>query len=341
MQVVVLGGTGFIGPQVVRRLCGEGHEVTVVHRGQSEPELPAAVRHLHGNWRSGLPELADELRRLRPDVVLHMAPLREQDVTDVQAVFRGRARRLVMVSSMDVYRAYGRLIGTEPGPPEAVPFGEDAPLRETLYPYRSAASGPDDFRHWYDKIPAERAALGDGELPGTVLRLPMVYGPGDYQHRLFPYLKRMDDGRPAILLGEDMAQWRTARGYVDDVAAAIALAVVSERAAGRVYNVAEPVAFTEAEWVRRIAQAAGWAGEIVIVPREQLPEAMREEGDLRQHLVADSTRIRTELGFAERVPAEEALARTVAWERAHPPQPTPPGMFDYEAEDAVLAARQG
>jgi nucleoside-diphosphate-sugar epimerase len=47
--------------------------------------------------------------------------------------------------------------------------------------------------------------MGTAGLPGTVLRLPTVYGPGDYQHRLFEYLKRMDDGRPAILLGEGVA----------------------------------------------------------------------------------------------------------------------------------------
>lgn len=340
MRVAVLGGTGFIGPHVVRILSGQGHSVTVVHRGQSEPELPPAVAHLHGNWRSGLPELAGALRQLRPDVVLHMVPLREQDITEVQAAVRGSAQRLVMISSMDVYRAYGRLTGVEPGPPDPVPLTEDAPLRETLFPYRAQASGPDDFRHWYDKIPAERAALGDPELPGTVLRLPMVYGPGDYQHRLFPYLKRMDDGRPAILLGERMAQWRTARGYVDDVAAAIALAVVSERAAGRVYNVAEREAHTEAAWVRRIAQAAGWPGELVTVPEAALPEALREQGDLRQHLVASTERIRSELGYAEGLPPEEALARTVAWERAHPPQQLPPGLFDYAAEDAVLTAQR-
>ena len=42
--------------------------------------------------------------------------------------------------------------------------------------------------------------LSDPELPGTVLRLPAVYGPEDRQHRTFEYLKRMDDGRRAILV---------------------------------------------------------------------------------------------------------------------------------------------
>ena len=69
--------------------------------------------------------------------------------------------------------------------------------------------------------------MGTAGLPGTVLRLPTVYGPGDYQHRLFEYLKRMDDGRPAIPLGEGVASWRWTHGYVEDVALAVVLAVTT------------------------------------------------------------------------------------------------------------------
>src|SRR5256885_1916637 len=66
----------------------------------------------------------------------------------------------------------------------------------------------------YDKVAVERAVRGDAELPATVLRLPMIYGPGDRLHRFFPLIKRMDDGRPAILLAERVAAWRGPRGYV-------------------------------------------------------------------------------------------------------------------------------
>ena len=92
----------------------------------------------------------------------------------------------------------------------------------------------------YDKILVERVVIGEPDLPGTILRLPMIYGPGDDAHRLFPYLKRMDDGRPAILMEEVRARWRWARGYVEDVAEAVVSAVLDDRAAGRVYNVSEP-----------------------------------------------------------------------------------------------------
>jgi nucleoside-diphosphate-sugar epimerase len=240
----------------------------------------------------------------------------------------------VVLSSGDVYRAYGIFHGTEPGPAEPVPLAEDAPLRSVLFPYRALAKGPDDLLYRYDKIPVERAALGEPALPGTVLRLPMVHGPGDYQHRLYPYVRRMDDGRQGILLDEGLAAWRCTRGYVEDVAAAIALAATDPRAVGRVYNVGEPIARSEADWVRVIGQAAGWRGEVVSMPRGRLPVP----GDVRQDIVTDTRRIRQELGYREEVPFAEALRRTVAWERQHPPAEEPP--TDYAAEDAIPRGSQ-
>jgi nucleoside-diphosphate-sugar epimerase len=85
----------------------------------------------------------------------------------------------------------------------------------------------------YEKFAVERVVLGETDLPATVMRLPIVHGPVDLNRRLSPYLKRMDDGRPAIVLDEGLTRWKCPRGYVEDVAAAIALAVVDHRAPGR------------------------------------------------------------------------------------------------------------
>ena len=54
----------------------------------------------------------------------------------------------------------------------------------------------------------------------------------------------------------------------------------------------------------------------------------------------DSTRIRTELGYSESVPLDEALRRTVEWEQANPPHQIDPARFDYAAEDEAVAAYQ-
>jgi nucleoside-diphosphate-sugar epimerase len=336
MRVLVIGGTNFIGPPVVLQLHRQGHEVTVYHRGQHEPDLPAAIRHIHSS-RAAIPvlHLPSSLSDPPPDVVLHMFPVGEDDARAVVARFIGVANRIVAISSGDVYRAYGRLLGIEPGPPEPVPIGEDAPLRAILFPYRETAAGPSDWTHHYEKILVERAVL-EGPLPATVLRLPAVFGPGDPYRRLRPYLKRMDDQRPVILLGTAQAAWRWSHGYVEDVAQAIALAVTDERAAGKAYNIGEETVPSFAERIRRMGEIAGWHGRVVPISADQVPQHLRVAYEPRQDLVMDTQKIRRELGFEEALPGDEGLRRTIEWERANPPASGDPGPEEYAAEDAAL-----
>ena len=129
-------------------------------------------------------------------------------------------------------------------------------------------------------------------------------------------------------------------GYVEDVGSAIALAVASDAAAGRIYNVAEPDVRSTADFIRELGEAAGWKGRVIELPKGALAgpwDAYRME----QHVVTDSSRIRSELGFREMVPRAEALRRTIEWERAHAPDPLPPAMFDYAAEDRALTGYGG
>jgi nucleoside-diphosphate-sugar epimerase len=246
--------------------------------------------------------------------------------------------RVLMLSSGDVYRAAGILHGTEPGEPDNAVITEDSPLRTKLHPYPPAnLQAIRAIYPWleedYDKIPAERVVLAAG---GTVLRLPMIYGPGDPLHRSFPVLKRIDDGRRVILLDESTAQWRTIRGYVEDVAWAVALAATDPRTSGRVFNVGDAENFTELDWRRQIAEAAGWDGEFAVLSDQQIPAHLKARGDFRQHWAVDTSRIRTELGYRERTPRAVALRRTVEWERANPPAEWNPSEYDYAAEDAAL-----
>jgi len=326
VEIAVLGGTRFIGASVVRLLAEHGHAVTVVHRGETEGDLPAAVRHVHVAFA----DLPDELSQLRfgpLDVVLDMVPYLDKGGHGVVR-FAGVTDRAVVITSCDVYRAFGRLWRSEPGRPDPVPLTEESPLRSLPAP----DMGSEEIE--YDNVEVERAAA-DAALPVTVLRLPATHGPSDPQHRLFRYLQRMDDRRPAIVLEERHASWRWTRGYVDNVAAAIALAVEDERAAGRVYNVGDPTAYTEAEWIRRIGEAVGWEGEVVAIPDDDLPERLRRPYDYAQDFVVDSTRIRRELGYREAVEEATALERTIEWERYNPPVGPAP---DYAAEDEATAA---
>lgn len=337
MQILVLGGTRFIGAAAVQRLVTMGHRVAVFHRGQTEALLPLDVHHFHGA-RQQLADFRVDFRDFAPEVVVDMLPLTADDGRRLVSMFRGVARRLVAISSVDVYRAYDRFRRADPGLPDPTPLTEDSPLRERMYPYRDQAHSPDDFFYRYEKILMERAVMSAPDLPATVIRLPMVYGPGDYQHRLYEYLKRMDDGRPAILIPRRMAAWRGMHGYVEDMAHAIALCAIHEQAAGRIYHVADRENLTESEWIQRIARAAGWNGRIIPLADRYLPPHLKSEYDPSQDLAMDSRRIRLELGYAEPTDPEEAMRQTVAWERLNPPAQPDASQFDYAAEDEALAA---
>jgi nucleoside-diphosphate-sugar epimerase len=337
MRILVIGGTGFIGQPLIPRLVDAGHDVAVLQRPESEKPLPDGVRPIRGD-RHDLSKSAGALRAFAPDVVVDLILSSGRQAVALMDLFRSHTDRVIAASSIDVYRAMDVVHRREEGLPEPLPLREDSPLRTKLHPYPAAqVRMMQQVFAWldeeYDKIPVERTVLDDAELPGTVLRLPMIYGPGDPRHRFFPMLKRMDDQRPVIVLPRSVAEWRSPRGYVENVAAAVALAAESERAAGRVYNVAEAESFSELEWARMLAVEIGWDGEFVVVDDGEAPASVRIEGNLAQHLVADTTRIRSELGYREPVAREEAIRRTIAWERANPPRTVDQASFDYDAED--------
>jgi nucleoside-diphosphate-sugar epimerase len=339
MRILLIGGNGFIGRFVLAALKRRASAMAVFHR--SSASAPDGVEEILGD-RNQLSGSAQELKRFVPDVVIDLVISSGAQAEELMNIFRGATQRVVMLSSIDVYRAVGISHGTESGPLQEVPLTEESELRRCLHPYppeglqlmrKIFAWVTDD----YDKIPAERVVMNDPELPGTVLRLPMAYGPGDPLHRFYPVVKRIADRRRQIIFPETLAAWRSPRGYVENVAAAIALAATDERAARRIYNVCEEPSFSELEWARKIAAAMRWDGDFVVLPIEHTPQHLLKPGNAAQHWTASSTRIRQELGYEEPVAIEEAIRRTIRWERKNPPDVAFLAQFDYAVEDAAVA----
>jgi len=338
MKILLIGGSGFIGPFTAAALQKDGHHVTIFHRGKTS--APQGTEEILGDRRF-LQDHQPEFRREKFDVVVDFVLSSGRQAQQLMDTFRGIAGRVVGLSSMDVYRAWGVFYNMEPGGLQELPLTEDSELRTNRITYP-----PDVLKKvqaiygWlddeYDKVPVEQAVLGDRKLPGTILRLPMIYGPGDPLHRFHPVLKRFDDGRKQIIFADDVASLRTPRGYISDVGAAIALAAASSQAAGRVYNVCETESFGELDWARKIAASTGWPGEFVVLPHDRAPQHLLSPGNTAQHVVASSERIRKELGYRELLPREESIRRTIEWERANPPA-EPTAQFNYEAEDEALS----
>lgn len=323
-----------MGPHVARRLDTEGHEVAVFHRGITFFELPDSVSEIIGD-RNRLGDFSKEFAGFKPDVVLDMILLTESQAKELIKAISGVAKRLVVASSCDVYRNYNMLRGEELNSTPVEKITEDSPLRENLYPYRKDIAKENPILYNYDKILVERAVMSDPNMPATILRLPMVYGPSDYQHRFYGYIKRMIDDRSAILIDKIQAEWRITRGYVEDCADAIYLAITNEKAAGRIYNVGESQALPEREWIEKIAQITGWSGKIVGLPEDKLPDHLKGDEYWQYHLEVDTSRIRKELGFFEKFTREEALKKTIEWERNNTPEKDI-DESEYAAEDEAI-----
>jgi nucleoside-diphosphate-sugar epimerase len=319
LKVIVFGGTRFIGRAIVEELARAGDEVLVVHRGELEPDDMPPVQHLHAE-RMALAQHRKELAAFKPDAAVDCRALTRADSEAVLEALPG-GLRLVVISSIDVYRAFGAL--NDDRETDAVPLDESSPVRPTRYPYRGKAPGLDD----YDKLDVEDVYLARG---ASSMRLPMVYGPHDYQLREEFILRRLRAGRNRIPFGS--GSWLACRGYVKDIARGVHLALITPAAAGQVFNLCEERTYSMRMWSRMILDAAGSSAELVSVVDDVLPEDLKPTGTMTQHIACSNQKARSMLGWTTSDPTE-SLETTVRWHLANPP-PNPDA--DFSADNVAL-----
>ena len=315
MRIAILGGTQFIGRAVTGRLAAEGHSLLVVHRGEHEPsDLPAA-EHAHVDRHDGS-ALATAVASFEAEAAVDISGMNAAAASAALGAF-GSDVKLVAISSGDVYRAYD-------GPhadwtSDALPLAEDAPLRE-----RRFVDGPE-----YENLEMEERYLPRG---ATVLRLGAVYGEHDYQRRFEFILRRLRSGRWRIPVGS--GQFLFGRVYVGDVAAAVSLALAGDHR-GEAFNVVERLTPPYRLFAEQILAAADATDvELVRVPEDRLPPDLALTGALSQHLLMDSTKARTVLGWQETDPSVN-LRRAVHWHLDNPPDSS---AQDWSEDEAALAA---
>ena len=320
MRIAVLGGTNFIGRATVEELHRRGHELLVVHRGEHEPEPWVTVEHLHVD-RTELASVQDDLAAFTPAVVIDTMAMTRASAEGAVAVLPPDARAVVL-SSMDVYQAYGDLHAGRATQP--VPFDEESPVRAERYPYRGQIPGMDD----YEKLDVE-AVYGAREA--VVCRLPAVFGPHDGQRREAPILDRVTAGRDRIPFGA--GNWLWSRMHVHDCAVALALVAEREAADGQVLNIGPRHVLTMRQWAEVVVDAAGGRAALVTVPDDALPPDLGVSGALGQHMVADCSKARALLGW-EDGDASARVRESVEWHLAHP---SPQAGTEFPADDAALA----
>lgn len=321
MRTLVIGGTQFMGREIVRRLVARGHEVSVLHRGDRH-ELGPEVRNLRSD-RGDLPRVTALLKEERFEAVFDLAYDEKQGTTadQVEAVARScgdRLHRYVFMSSIAAYL---------PG----------------LDHREGDALVPDDFAFPYSqhKASTERMLFrlhAESGFPATTFRPPFVYGPNQPLYREQFFWDRLFDRRPIILPdgGSSPMQW----AYVSDVAEACVRAMEVPEAVGQAFNIAHVESTTQRGFVESLARVAGVEPVLVDVPRARIQTA---GGQLfgRDIYFGDFLDLPPYTEIVEKAPRilgvtptafEASLRNTLLSYKTHPRRPA-----DYAFEDRLLA----
>jgi 2'-hydroxyisoflavone reductase len=320
MKILVIGGTLFIGRQLVERLRKAGHEVWVLHR-KPEHTLGPDVGSLTAD-RNDPDAVRAALAGHRFDAVYDNVYDWERGTTaeQVEACARaaGDVSRYVFMSSV---AAYGAGLDHKEEDELALPDHPESYVR--------------------NKAESERTLFRlhrDSGLPVVTLRPPYVYGPGNPFYRETFFWERLRAGRPIILpdSGVRLMQFVLVGDLVETC-----LRVLSEpRAVGEAFNVAHPAPLTQAQVVEALGRACGMEPRTVSIPRERILAAGGHPlgPNLYFAVYYDMPPITVHIGKARRllgfVPSDfdESLHRTYEWYRTAWAGPAP----DYSFEDRLL-----
>jgi nucleoside-diphosphate-sugar epimerase len=263
MKVAVTGAGGFIGSALCPLLIRQGHDVRRTERNALHDLDAEAVVHLAAIAHRHAGE--DELQRVNVDLSVQVA-----------RAAAAAGARMVFLSSLKVH-----------GEESEQPLSEAAPLAPRDPYARSKARAEEALR----AIPGLRL---------TVLRPPLVYGPG-VKANFLALLKAVARGVPLPLAS--VANRRSVI-YVGNLVHAIARCIEGE---GGIYVVSDGVALSSAELCSQLGEALGRPARLFAFPTVFLP------AKLRQSLIADDGTIRRELGWTPPYSQQEGLRATARW----------------------------
>jgi 2'-hydroxyisoflavone reductase len=221
LRILILGGTGFIGPHLVRAVLARGHTPVLFNRGRTQPQMfaeqYAGLESLVGDRDGDIAALATG----RWDAVIDDSGYTPEQVRATAELLRERVDHYVFTSTRGVYRDF-----------TPAHVDEDAPL--------GMAGVPDSQWTGYGplKALAEREVQRVFAGRHTIARPPIITGPGDATDRFTYWYVRVDRGGDVLAPGDpaDPVQYIDVRDLVD-----FYLHVVEQRTSG-VFNVVAPAA---------------------------------------------------------------------------------------------------
>ena len=334
-RALIVGGTGQIGRATARRLAGDGWDVTLAARNEADAGFP--VRLIDRTEPGALEAAVGDGVDLLVDVV----PFTPADAQQVVAL-RRRVGSVIAISSAAVYAdAEGLTFDSqEQGlfPRFPVPIGE-----------RQPTCLPGDETYSQRKRALELTLLEHEDLRATIVRPGAVHGPHGRFSREWYFVKRILDGRRAVVLARRGAS-RFHTTSTENLAELIRLA--ARRPRRRVLNCGDPDAPTAVEISRACAAALGHELAEVLLPGAEQGSLGDHPWNSRRPFVLDMSEAALDLGYRPVATYETAVAETCRWLVEHTrgrdwreALPEALGhmepLFDYEAEDVLLRGLAG
>jgi 2'-hydroxyisoflavone reductase len=180
MDILILGGTGFIGPHLVNYAMQRGHRLTLFNRGRTNTHLFPDVEKLVGDRNDDLTALGGR----RWDAVIDNSGYTPQQVALSVDTLKNACDQYLFTSTRAVYHEFTSVV-----------MDEDAPLGPRDLPESKwEGYGP-------NKVFAERVVM-EGFGPRTLIaRPPVIVGPGDRSDRFTYWVDRIDDGGDILVQG--------------------------------------------------------------------------------------------------------------------------------------------
>ncbi len=276
LNILFLGGTGFLGPHMVRRALARGHGVSIFSRGRSKTVLPDSVERLIGDRDGDL----NALKGRSWDLVIDNSGYVPRLVRDSAELLRDSVGHYIFTSTVSVYfDPYSE------GPPRllgGLDIAEDAPLAAI----KDATT--EDVRKNYGplKVLCENVVREVYPDRHSVIRPTFVAGPGDHTDRFTYWTVRIDRGGEMLAPGDP----GRAASYIDVRDLAEFFVHVAETGAPGAYNCSGPASrLTWRELLTGMKSAIGgdarlvWVGEDFLAQRlgprsRELPIWARVEG---------------------------------------------------------------
>jgi 2'-hydroxyisoflavone reductase len=336
LRILILGGTGFIGPNQVRYALARGHRVTLFNRGRQKETWPGPVEELIGDRDTG------DLKALAGrewDVCIDNPTTLPVWVRDAGSALRGKVGQYVFISTISVYAA-NDTPGADEGAALAPYAGKDA-LAETAQTLRA------NVGELYGPLKAASEAQARRQFGEavTIIRPGLIVGPGDQTDRFTYWPVRLARGGEVLAPGNgaDPVQFIDARDLAEWT-----IRVAEARHLG-VYNATGPARpLTTRRMLEGIAAAVHASPRFTWVPAtfldaqkvsawSDMPVWVPASGDSAGFHRRDIRRA-VGAGLTFR-PLVATAADTLAWFRTQPPdrQAKPRAGLTPEREAEVLA----